>query len=1336
MDSRSWDFTASRVRGRSWRKSFLTTAAGCVLLACGGWGRAQDRIQHVAGGAHNEIRLTNGYPEYWVDGKPFLMHAAAFFYHRLPRDRWAEELERLKAMGVNTIDVYPFWNWHEPEENVYDFDGHSNPRRDLKYLLRLTEQLGFKVTLRPGPYFTAEWRNGGYPDWLLRRPEYKMSEQAILESRYPRLSALQYDKSDDAAAGYLGNPTHLRYAKQWYQQVLGVAEPYLAEHGGNILHIQVDDDQAIGPENYNGPNFWKYMDTLRGFAKDAIHHSDVPYYINGADMRLNAESNDLTVEPFWNMGQDYQMSGPGGYSSVEEAAKNKFTTDNLKMQPLFPPAIIEYGPGWRLNEKDTYETPSHDPSNLLLESRVFLQNGLKGLNYYSLNDTVYPAGYEAPWANYFYAREGAVDYTGAERASAPYARRNGRLVSGMGSLLGATHFVADAALVYSMGAFQQTELTPEEANFIADSAKRIAWSGAFAHYNFELIDSDHTPGRNFQRYKLLLLFDPAAGEQQTGKSFPHLHRWSLKAQQVIQQYLNSGGTVLLFPLAPRGEIFDQLFRNLGATRTIRGDSQIKFANGAGGELAGYRTVVAPPADSGAEIFARDSQGEPVGVRFRIGKGRVIFLGGDVSLWSGSPDPAKRDAVLWSALMGEAGVSRNVDADTRTDTRQNAPLYITELIADSAGPPPPKRGPEKPGYGFVGVTNFSPEQSATAELRVADPRSFDPTSFDPRSSDPDSTAQERSIQLPQLTLPPRESLMLPLRIPLNQILVQTGVPLESTDEIYYATEELTHVAYDATTLSLEFTAPQDGEVALRLSRRPQSAEVDGETAKTREADGLFVIAMAKAKAPNFERRVEIKYPREVPSIHFVNGHTWLRDTKNNAIVRVDNPGASPLEGDLELSAGPLQASQHIAVRVPEHASSQIIFRVGVPEDVAEGLVANLTAILHGAGREDVSAGAEVTVHAPWTATVQASLGATFPLREDQVIPIIHPLLASVNLPGVAEFQVRVKNWSDQAREATLAISGSDLDITSSSARLELPAGSEKIVAFTANPLKGTGLYHFFVTVDGDNLHWVEEVAVAAVARGEALAYKFDYDRDGFDDVILENQQLRCFVSPHAGGRSFALVRKDSNDNGFDSVGGMRDNFTTRFEPPDMHGLPDWTTEKWLGLYNRPYSFQITAAAGREAEVQLEYQAPDIYPAGIHLKRTLSLAGNQEMLVESTSIIPRGIKKPQAFVLESSVPFRVWGQPAYNQWFAEGRPALDFEPGKKINIENHPRFIGTRNRNSGETLAMILLTQPRELQIVPEAHSALFRLIYANFAQANRTYTYTVGYSFGKDVPAAP
>jgi hypothetical protein len=343
---------------------------------------------------------------------------------------------------------------------------------------------------------------------------------------------------------------------------------------------------------------------------------------------------------------------------------------------------------------------------------------------------------------------------------------------------------------------------------------------------------------------------------------------------------------------------------------------------------------------------------------------------------------------------------------------------------------------------------------------------------------------------------------------------------------------------------------------------------------------------------------------------------------------------------------------------------------------------------------------------------------------------------VNLPGAARFEVRVKNWTEQTKEITLKASGQDVETTSPLSRLEVPARSEKTVELTAAPLRGTGLYHVSVKVAAPNFQYEEDVVIAAVAKGEALAYVFDYDRDGFDDVILENQDLRCFVSPYAGGRSFAFVRKDTNSNAFDSVGGMRDNFTTRVEPPDMHGLPDWTTEKWLGLYNRPYSFQVVSVDRKQATLELEYEAPDIYPHGVHLKRILKLAGDQDVLVESTSITPHGIDRPQALVLESSVPYRVFDQPNHNQWFAEGRPALDFVPGKKIDLPAGLRFIGTHNRNNGETFAAVLVTRPRELQIVPEAHSALFRFIYPNFTRPNHTYTYTVAYSLGKQMPAGP
>ena len=113
-----------------------------------------------------------GYPVFTVDGKPFFVYGAAFFYERIPRSQWLPALQTYRIMGINTIDLYVIWNWHEPSDGVRDFTGKTNPRRDLLGLLQLTHQLGFKVILRPGPVIRNEWRNGGYPAWLLERPEY------------------------------------------------------------------------------------------------------------------------------------------------------------------------------------------------------------------------------------------------------------------------------------------------------------------------------------------------------------------------------------------------------------------------------------------------------------------------------------------------------------------------------------------------------------------------------------------------------------------------------------------------------------------------------------------------------------------------------------------------------------------------------------------------------------------------------------------------------------------------------------------------------------------------------------------------------------------------------------------------------------------------------------------------------------------------------------------------------------------------------------------------------------------------------------------------------------
>ena len=140
-----------------------------------------------------------GYPELQVDGQPFFIHSAAFFYARIPRGLWEVSLDLYRELGINTIDFYIPWNWHEPREGELDFDGHSDPRRDLRGLLQILARKGFRCTARPGPTILNEWRHGGYPEWLLERPEYAMAPLDRIEGRYPPLSNLNSRNAEAAA---------------------------------------------------------------------------------------------------------------------------------------------------------------------------------------------------------------------------------------------------------------------------------------------------------------------------------------------------------------------------------------------------------------------------------------------------------------------------------------------------------------------------------------------------------------------------------------------------------------------------------------------------------------------------------------------------------------------------------------------------------------------------------------------------------------------------------------------------------------------------------------------------------------------------------------------------------------------------------------------------------------------------------------------------------------------------------------------------------------------------------------------------------------------------------
>ena len=102
-----------------------------------------------------------------LNGKPFVIKAAEIHYTRIPRDYWEHRIEMCKAMGMNTLCIYVFWNIHEQQENEFDFTGQN----DIAAFCKLAQKHGMYVMVRPGPYVCSEWEMGGLPWWLLKKKD-------------------------------------------------------------------------------------------------------------------------------------------------------------------------------------------------------------------------------------------------------------------------------------------------------------------------------------------------------------------------------------------------------------------------------------------------------------------------------------------------------------------------------------------------------------------------------------------------------------------------------------------------------------------------------------------------------------------------------------------------------------------------------------------------------------------------------------------------------------------------------------------------------------------------------------------------------------------------------------------------------------------------------------------------------------------------------------------------------------------------------------------------------------------------------------------------------------
>lgn len=116
--------------------------------------------------------FTVGDKTFLLNGKPFVVKAAELHYPRIPRPYWEHRIKMCKALGMNTVCLYVFWNIHEQQEGKFDFTGNN----DVAEFCRLAQRNGLYVIVRPGPYVCAEWEMGGLPWWLLKKKDIRLRE--------------------------------------------------------------------------------------------------------------------------------------------------------------------------------------------------------------------------------------------------------------------------------------------------------------------------------------------------------------------------------------------------------------------------------------------------------------------------------------------------------------------------------------------------------------------------------------------------------------------------------------------------------------------------------------------------------------------------------------------------------------------------------------------------------------------------------------------------------------------------------------------------------------------------------------------------------------------------------------------------------------------------------------------------------------------------------------------------------------------------------------------------------------------------------------------------------
>lgn len=272
-----------------------------------------------------------------LDGKAIQIHSGEMHYARIPKPYWRHRLKMMKSMGLNTVATYVFWNYHETSPGVWDF---KSGNRDVAEYIKIAQEEGLFVILRPGPYVCAEWEFGGYPWFLSKVPGMVIRGN---------------------------NPQYLAATKSYFTALYGQVKNLLVSNGGPIIMVQGENEfgsYVAQRKDISLEDHKKYSAAVFQQLKDVGFN--VPFFTSDGSWLFEGGALPGALPT---------ANGEGDVAKLKEVV-NKFNGGKG------PYMVAEFYPGWLDHWAEPF--PKVSAASVAKQTQKYLDGGVS-FNYYMVH---------------------------------------------------------------------------------------------------------------------------------------------------------------------------------------------------------------------------------------------------------------------------------------------------------------------------------------------------------------------------------------------------------------------------------------------------------------------------------------------------------------------------------------------------------------------------------------------------------------------------------------------------------------------------------------------------------------------------------------------------------------------------------------------------------------------------------------------------------------------------------------------------------------------------------------------------------------------------------------